>query len=238
MADIEIPSRRHSLDEVKEQAAIITVDITDFIYEVYATQAKRNLLPDDVIDRVPERFKVISEDEVIRHGKELTENITIWFEDAPSFQHPPDRDDFIDDVATQITAEHQPIEKLREVRDNPPESLSVADVVQTTDYFRDRIHRSTGFRDTWLLHDEETVINIEGKSFMVEDNQWERENMDEFSTQVRKVLDNLDLKRDVRETASRQRRMRRLLRMAGMAPLPILNAPVTGRPQPVLDRLR
>lgn len=253
--ELDMPERKFRLDEIKRQAATLTVSTVDFVYETFAHQVKQGFVPNVVEDNLPERFKVFSEDDLKRNGKVLVEDYVNWFNEAPRAKsdQPPDIVE-LPDIEGEFISPPARLENFQKVISTPASQLTVTKVIATSDRIRDKLHRDEEFRDTWLLHKTDTIIevdrgskwplgedqqtDIESEEFLIKDSEWREAGMNKFTLQVRKVLDNLDIDRDARETMRRQREMRRLLRMAGMRPTPIIEAPITGRPQPVLDRIR
>lgn len=89
-----------------------------------------------------------------------------------------------------------------------------------------------------LLHKEDFTLEINNDVYAVEERgEWESQNMVEFSNQVRVVIEDLDLTRQLGERLRRQAEMRRLLRIAGVRPA-IPQARIIHRETPVLDRIR
>lgn len=228
---IDIPQRDFDLDEVKQQSAILVINSVDFVYRIFAVQVRDGFVPGVATDNLPDRFQVVSERDVKMDGKRLITDYITWFSMSPTAGK------FDNKFINAIEAQPERKNALNEIVNKPVHELDFADIAVQHDWIRDRMHRQKEFRDDWLLHNEGGVIEVNGERFIVSDNVWDSEGMDGFSTQVRKVLDDLDIDRDVRETISRQRRMRRLLRMAGMRPAPILNTSISGRKRPILDRI-
>lgn len=229
MSEIELPRRQFTIEEVKQQSAVLVINSVDFVYEVFAQQVRRGLVPDVIEENVPTKFVEMRQEQVKENGMQLIRDYITWFRQSPRAE--------VADVIKSISRAKVREDLFTAIMNNRKSEVEFSDVVTQHDLIRDKLHRSKSFRDDWLLHNEERIVRIEGDEFIVEDKLWKKENMGEFSNQVRKVLDDLDIDRKVREDTRRQRRMRKLLRMANMTPVPIINASITGRPRPVLDRI-
>lgn len=234
-----LPSRKVSLADVKIQSAQLTIDMVQWFYarSIIQTRNQQETFLDEIANDIPDIFKRTSLEESNEDGLALLNNITIWFNNSPTSRATDKtwsemrQNRFKDSTTTKETIGGV-YSKWQENRE-----LDNIELVTLLDDIRDAMHRAKSLRDNWLLHNELMALEIEGETYMSNDPEWSEENMDMFSNQIRKVVEDLDLQRNLGSRPERQINMRRLLRMAGLRPI-INNARIVTRPTPILDRVK